>query len=232
MKAMILAAGRGARMRPLTDNMPKPLLPVGGKPLIVWHLEKLAAAGITDIVINTAWLGEKLVAALGEGEAFGVRIQWSHEPAGGLETAGGIMQALPLLGAEPFAVVNGDIWSDLDYRLLTQQQGQMAEQLAHLWLVANPDHHPQGDFCLQGTRVIDKPGFTFAGISVLRPELFAKAKGGFLKLRPFLAAAMAAKQVSGELHLGAWTDVGTVARLQALAAKLTPERKISSNRKA
>ena len=166
MKAMILAAGRGERMRPLTDLLPKPLLAAGGKPLIVHHIEKLAAAGVTQLVINHAWLGHKLVAALGDGSALGVSIHWSAEESA-LETAGGIVQALPLLGSEPFLVINGDTWLDLDYRALVSQP--LGEDLAHLWLVPNPPQHPKGDFSLQAGRVLDTPA-PVSYTHLLRPD--------------------------------------------------------------
>ncbi|MFU8783929.1 N-acetylmuramate alpha-1-phosphate uridylyltransferase MurU [Aliidiomarina sp.] len=223
-QAMILAAGRGERMRPLTDHTPKPLLTLAGKPLIVWHIEKLAAAGVTDIVVNTAWLGEQLQQQLGNGEKWGVRIQWSPEPAGGLETAGGIMHALPYFQDQPFIVVNGDIWSDFAYsRLLTKvtEMAAMPHILAHLVLVNNPIHHPQGDFTLRDTGVVDAPGLTFSGMSVLHPQLFYGSEGGFLKLRPFLSAAMQRHAVTGEHHQGSWADIGTPERLSELNAQLS-----------
>lgn len=221
--AMILAAGRGERMRPLTNHTPKPLLTLAGKPLIVWHIEKLVAAGVTDIVVNTAWLGEQLQLALGNGEHWGVRIHWSPEPAGGLETAGGIIQALPYFQEQPFIVVNGDIWSDFAYPRLTTKLTEMTnatEIQAHLVLVDNPMHHPAGDFALQGKYVHDTPGLTFSGMSVLRPELFSGSAGGFLKLRPFLSAAMQRNVVTGEHHSGAWADIGTPERLLELNEQL------------
>ena len=177
MKAMILAAGRGTRMAPLTDSCPKPLLKVAGKPLIVHHIEKLVAAGITELVINHAWLGYMLEAALGDGKSFGAQIQYSPEPAGGLETGGGVYQALPLLGEQPFLLINGDVWVDMDYRAALMHRAM--PELAHLWLVANPSHHPQGDFVLEQQHVFDRahqpehPALTFSGISVLNPKLFA-----------------------------------------------------------
>lgn len=224
MRAMILAAGRGERMRPLTDHCPKPLLPVADKPLIVYHLERLAAAGFKDIVINHAHLGEQLVAALGNGAQWGLSITWSPEPVGALETAGGIRQALPHLAANddsPFLVVNGDIYCDWPI-----QQVQMgAADLAHLVLVNNPPQHPTGDFVLQGNRVSDKaadlPALTFAGIGFYRPSLFKDLTvGAPAKLAPLLRAAMAENRVSGEHHTGRWEDVGTPDRLAALDAEL------------
>lgn len=221
MKAMILAAGLGTRMRPLTDHLPKPLLEVGGKPLIVWHLENLARAGFTDVVINTAWLGEKLEAALGNGQPWGFTIHWSHEPEP-LETAGGIIRALPLLGDAPFLLVNGDIWARYDFSRLKQGIKQPSD-LAHLVLVNNPAHNPHGDFALQGradglSQVLSSgsPQFTFAGISVMHPALFAGLAAGKRPLAPLLREAMVRQQITGELFSGAWVDVGTPARLQEL----------------
>ncbi|WOX53432.1 nucleotidyltransferase family protein [Aeromonas sp. CD] len=217
MKAMILAAGRGERMRPLTDSLPKPLLAVGGKPLIVHHIEKLKTAGVTDLVINHAWLGHKLVAALGDGSALGVSIHWSAEESA-LETAGGIIQALPLLGAEPFLVINGDTWLDLDYRTLVSQP--LGTDLAHLWLVPNPPQHPAGDFALQAGKVVDSPALTFSGVGLYDPAAFAGLTPGARKLAPLLREWMAQSRVGGSLLAGEWRDIGTVARLQALDDQL------------
>ncbi|QXC39501.1 nucleotidyltransferase family protein [Aeromonas jandaei] len=217
MKAMILAAGRGERMRPLTDLLPKPLLAVGGKPLIVHHIEKLKAAGVTELVINHAWLGHKLVETLGDGSALGVTIHWSAEESA-LETAGGIIQALPLLGDEPFLVINGDTWLDLDYRsLIEQPQG---ENLAHLWLVPNPPQHPAGDFALQDGKVVDTPAFTFSGVGLYRPAAFAGLPAGARKLAPLLREWMAQGRVGGSLLAGEWRDIGTVDRLRELDEQL------------
>ncbi|MCH7347890.1 N-acetylmuramate alpha-1-phosphate uridylyltransferase MurU [Aeromonas sp. MR7] len=217
MKAMILAAGRGERMRPLTDSLPKPLLAVGGKPLIVHHIEKLAAAGVTTLVINHAWLGHKLVEALGDGSAFGVQIHWSAE-ASALETAGGIVQALPLLGPAPFLVINGDTWLDLDYRTLVTQP--LGEDLAHLWLVPNPPQHPGGDFSLNAGRVQDAPAFTFSGIGLYDPAAFADLSPGARKLAPLLRDWMAQGRVGGTMLAGEWRDIGTVSRLRELDDQL------------
>lgn len=217
MKAMILAAGRGERMRPLTDLLPKPLLAAGGKPLIVHHIEKLAAAGVTQLVINHAWLGHKLVAALGDGSALGVSIHWSAEESA-LETAGGIVQALPLLGSEPFLVINGDTWLDLDYRALVSQP--LGEDLAHLWLVPNPPQHPQGDFSLQAGRVLDTPALTFSGVGLYHPAAFAGLPCGARKLAPLLRDWMALGRVGGSLLAGEWRDIGTVDRLRELDEQL------------
>jgi MurNAc alpha-1-phosphate uridylyltransferase len=226
MKAMILAAGRGERMRPLTDRTPKPLLPVGGKPLIVWHLERLATAGLREVVINHAHLGGQIEAALGDGARWGLSIRYSPEPEGALETAGGIANALPLLGGdEAFLVINGDIYCDWD--VARAATALTANDLAHLVLVPNPSHHPRGDFSLKGTEVgadIAAPGVqvcTFSGIGVYRPQLFAGIRRGErAQLAPLLRAAMAAGRVSGELHAGRWTDVGTPQRLAELDAEL------------
>ncbi|MCF5862842.1 nucleotidyltransferase family protein [Aeromonas veronii] len=217
MKAMILAAGRGERMRPLTDLLPKPLLAVGGKPLIVHHIEKLKAAGVTELVINHAWLGHKLVESLGDGSALGVTIHWSVEESA-LETAGGIIQALPLLGDEPFLVINGDTWLDLDYRSLVEQP--LGENQAHLWLAPNPPQHPAGDFALQAGKVVDTPAFTFSGVGLYRPAAFAGLPAGARKLAPLLREWMAQGLVGGSLLAGEWRDIGTVDRLRELDDQL------------
>jgi N-acetyl-alpha-D-muramate 1-phosphate uridylyltransferase len=217
---MILAAGRGERMRPLTDHTPKPLLPVAGKPLIVWHLERLARAGFRDIVINHAYLGDQIEALLDDGAAWGVSIRYSPEPPGALETAGGIASALPLLGDQAFTVVNGDTYCDFDFATLPVPA---IGDLAHLVLVPNPDHHPGGDFILTESRVGvgDSSRLTFSGIASYRPELFAGiARGERAALAPLLKKAMTAQRVSGELHRGLWADVGTPERLTALDAEL------------
>ena len=221
MKAFILAAGRGERMRPLTDLTPKPLLLAGGKPLIVWHLERLAAAGFREIVINHAHLGEQIEQALGDGSPWGLHIQYSPEPPGALETAGGIAQALPQLGDAPFLVVNGDIWCDWDVR----RARQLAGRPAHLVMVANPAHHVGGDFSLDGERVVvanDQQTFTYAGIGVFSPAFFAGIQPGtVMKLRPLLDAAIAAGRLTGERFTGRWVDVGTPQRLAELDQELT-----------
>jgi N-acetyl-alpha-D-muramate 1-phosphate uridylyltransferase len=220
MKAMILAAGRGERMRPLTDHTPKPLLEVGGKPLIVWHIEHLAAAGFRELVINHAHLGKQIEEALGNGSQFGVSIQYSPEGEA-LETAGGIANALHLLGEAPFLVVNGDIFTDYDFSLLNH--GLKDGLLAWLVLVDNPEHNAKGDFALAGAGVMeDGPEMhTFSGIGVYRPELFAAiAPGGKAKLAPLLRAAMRSCKVGGEFYAGCWTDVGTPQRLTELDAAL------------
>lgn len=218
MKAMILAAGRGERMRPLTDHTPKPLLQAGGKALIEHLIEALRAAGFRELVINYAHLGEQLVTHLGEGGRFGVKIAWSAEPAGALETGGGIFQALPLLGEEHFLVVNGDIWTDYPFARLPSSSAS----LAHLVLVENPPHHPAGDFVLEGDRVLDEgeSRLTFSGIGVYHPDLFRGCRPGAFPLAPLLREAMRQGQVSGERYSGNWHDVGTPERLAALDRKL------------
>lgn len=220
MKAMILAAGRGVRMRPLTDTRPKSLLAAGGKPLIVWQLEKLARAGITETVINHAHLGHMIETELGDGSRFGLSIRYSPEQEA-LETAGGIALALPLLGAEPFLVINADIYCGYDFAALAGLD--LRDKLAHLVLVDNPPQHPRGDFALDGGQVRETGErlLTFSGIGVYAPRLF----GGIphqskVPLAPLLRKAMAADRVSGEHYRGCWHDIGTAERLQALDAEL------------
>jgi MurNAc alpha-1-phosphate uridylyltransferase len=217
---MILAAGRGERMRPLTDHTPKPLLAVGGKPLIVWHIERLAAAGIRRLVINHAHLGEQIERALGDGGRWGVTICYSAEGEGqALETGGGIFKALPLLGAGPFLAVNADVWCDIDYAGLRLGDGR----LAHLVLVDNPEHNPRGDFHLDAAgRVLadGEPRLTFSGVGVYDPALFDGCRPGAFPLAPLLRQAMAAGRVSGQHHNGLWVDVGTPARLLMLDKQL------------
>jgi len=219
MKAFILAAGRGERMRPLTDHTPKPLLPAGGKPLIVWHLERLAAAGFKEIVVNHAHLGSQIEAALGDGAQWGLHIQYSPEPPGALETAGGIAAALPLLGKEPFLVVNGDVYCDIDFGRFLKSTAD-----AHLVMVPNPAHHNSGDFSLDGARVVYAHGeqtFTYSGVAVFAPAFFAEVKpGSVMKLRPLLDTAIAAGTLTGERHTGRWVDVGTPQRLAELDQEL------------
>jgi MurNAc alpha-1-phosphate uridylyltransferase len=214
MKAMVLAAGRGERLRPLTDNTPKPMLLVRGKPLIVWHLEALSRAGVREVVINLSWLGEAIREGLGTGEQYGVRIQYSQEPAGALEVGGGIHHALELLGAGPFIVVNGDTYTDLDFARLAIGP----EALAHLVLVSNPEHHPSGDFVLSGREISigSAPRLTYSGIGVYRPELFVRCTPGRFPLLPVLREAIANRRLTGERYDGHWTDVGSVQRLAAL----------------
>ena len=225
MKAFILAAGRGERMRPLTDRTPKPLLVAGGKPLIVWHLERLQACGFREIVINHAHLGEQIVAALGDGSRYGLSIAYSPEPPGALETAGGIAHALKLLGDAPFLVVNGDVWCDWDFRR-AQALARRSTPLAHLVFVANPPQHAGGDFCLDGQTVRyansgPAPTLTYAGTGIFSPSFFAGvARGTVMKMRPLLDAAIAQSIVTGEHHAGRWVDVGTPERLAELDRQL------------
>jgi MurNAc alpha-1-phosphate uridylyltransferase len=218
MKAMLLAAGRGERMRPLTDHTPKPLLRVGGKPLISWHLEALARAGILDVVVNLSWLGEQLRAALGDGRDFGLTIRYSEEGSPPLETGGGIFKALPLLGPEPFLVVNGDTFTDVD---LTALQLSAAAD-ARLVLVPNPPQHPRGDFVLDGELLQegDGPTLTYSGIGLFSPALFAGCTAGQFPLLPLLKRAIAAGRLQGQRHTGQWFDIGTPERLEALNRRL------------
>lgn len=218
MKAMILAAGRGERMRPLTDKTPKPLLQAGGKTLIQHHIEALRDAGMTELVINHAHLGEQLVEHLGDGSRFGVRISYSAEPEGALNTGGGIKQALPMLGDAPFLVVNSDIWTDFPYtQLVSEPRG-----LAHLVLVDNPPQHAAGDFQLDGERVLADGvrKLTFSGIGVYRQQLFAGVSADIFPLAPLLRSAMDAGQVTGEHYRGQWMDIGTPQRLAELEQRL------------
>ena len=220
---MILAAGRGERMRPLTDRLPKPLLVAGGKPLIVWHVEKLAAAGFSRIVINHAHLGGMIEDALGDGARFGVDIVYSPE-AEALETAGGIAQALPLLGAAPFAVVNADVYCDFDYARLAAAAGLLEQQdlNAHLVLVANPAHHPEGDFALREGRIaLDGARLTFSGLAAYSPAMFgAIPRGTRANLAPLLREQIALRKAGGEQHAGLWRDIGTPERLASLESEL------------
>lgn len=211
---MVLAAGRGERMRPLTDAVPKPLLTVGGKPLIVYHLEKLSRLGVKQVVINLAWLGGQIRAALGDGARWRLTIHYSEEGDAALETGGGIFQALPLLGAQPFLVVNADVFTEFDFGAI-----QIAPQsLAQLVLVANPMHHPRGDFALVNGRVQEQGGarWTYSGIGLYRPELFAGCSPGKFPLLPLLRRAIAGGRLHGQVFEGAWSDVGSVERLAAL----------------
>lgn len=224
MKAMILAAGRGERMRPLTDHTPKPLLKAGGKPLIVWHLLALAKAGFNQIVINHAHLGEQIESALQDGSEWGVHIQYSPEKVA-LETAGGIANALPLLGDAPFLVVNGDVFTDIDYAALALEP----PNLAHLVMVDNPPQHPAGDFALLNGKLNDQQQskLTFSGVGVYHPSLFAGVvRGEPAKLAPLLRAAMAQDLVTGQHHRGAWHDIGTPERLHALDGQLLNSQSI------
>lgn len=219
MRAMILAAGRGERLRPLTDHVPKPLVDVGGRPLIEHHLERLAAAGFNDVVINHSHLGSMLQEKIGDGDRWGIRIHWSGEQPQALETGGGIYQALPVLGAAPFLVINGDIWTDYALSRLRSIKCDWA----HLVLVPNPQHHPGGDFALEGAwiRNAGEPQYTFSGISVYHPRLFKGCTAGKFSVVPLLRSAIDEHLVTGELFHGAWGDIGTVERLESV-------RKISS----
>lgn len=215
---MLLAAGRGERLRPLTDTLPKPLVEVAGKPLIVYHLEALARAEVRDVVINLSWLGEKIRAALGDGSRCGVRIAYSEEGPVPLETGGGIYRALTLLGSEPFLVVNSDVWTDMDFsRVLTLEDGADARLL----LAPNPPHHPRGDFGLNGDFVVEREAdrFTYTGIGVYRPELFAGCTAGKFPLLPLLKRAIAARRLRGEVYRGEWLDIGSPDRLAWLDAR-------------
>jgi MurNAc alpha-1-phosphate uridylyltransferase len=218
MKAMILAAGLGTRMRPLTDKTPKPLLKVGGIPLILWHIERLAHDDFKEIVINIAHLGYQIPEALGDGSEWGVNISYSDEQEeGGLESAGGIVKALPLLGNETFLVINGDIFTDYDF----QCNRKLADGiLAHLVLVPNPEHNPEGDFALDGHKVVDAKQYTFSGIGYYSPKLFDGVPYGKSALAPLLRTAMKEGRVTGELYEGEWLDIGTPERLELLNAQL------------
>jgi MurNAc alpha-1-phosphate uridylyltransferase len=211
---MLLAAGRGERLRPLTDRIPKPLLTVRGKPLIVYHLEKLARLGVRQVVINLAWLGDQIRAALGDGSRWGLDIVYSDEGGEALETGGGIQRALPWLGAEPFLVVNSDVFTAFDFAALRISP----QALAQLVLVPNPEHVPNGDFAFCDGRVRESgaPRLTYSGIGLFRPELFAGCVLGKFPLLPLLQRAIALDRLRGQLYTGAWSDVGTPARLAAL----------------
>jgi len=222
MKAMILAAGRGERMKPLTDTVPKPLLAVAGKPLLQYHIEALAVAGITDIVINLAWLGGLIRDHVGDGSRFGVRITYSDEGDFALETGGGIFAALPLLGADPFLVVSGDVWTD--YPLTNLRTRLQQQDVAHFVLVPNPDFHTQGDFALAGERLVAAgPRYTYANVGVFRPEFFAGCTRGRFALAPLMYEWIAQGRVSGELFEGRWCNVGTPAQLAQLNTALAAD---------
>jgi MurNAc alpha-1-phosphate uridylyltransferase len=225
MKAMLLAAGRGERMRPLTDHTPKPLLIAGGKPLIAWHLEALARAGVRDVIINLSWLGAQIRAAVGDGGNFGVRVQYSEEGSPPLETGGGIFQALPLLGPAPFLVVNGDTFSDIDVSTLRLSAGADA----CLVLVPNPPQHPRGDFALEQGRVMDREPrpLTYSGIGIFSPALFAGCTAGRFALLPLFQRASAAGRLHGQRHDGLWRDIGTPERLAALDRELAQKGRLS-----
>lgn len=220
MKAMILAAGRGERLRPLTDSTPKPLLKVGEKSLIEYHLEKLARADFKEVVINTAWLGEKIQQALGSGEKYGLNIFYSDEGDQALETAGGIIKALPLLGDEAFLIINGDIFTDYDFNKL---QTLKIKSEAHLIMVENPEHNVKGDFALSNG-YLENSGeslYTYSGIGIYTKQFFAGYPEGIRALAPILKEKIAAQKVSGELFKKAWADVGTIERLQQLNNPIT-----------
>ncbi|HQC27895.1 MAG TPA: nucleotidyltransferase family protein [Methylotenera sp.] len=234
MKAMILAAGRGERMRPLTDHTPKPLLKVGGKPLIVWHIERLAQAGFTELVINHAHLGQQIEDALGDGKAWNVHIQYSPEKVA-LETAGGIANALPLLGNEPFLVVNGDVFTDIDFshlkhhsplahkRVRAEGEENALKPIAHLVLINNPPQHPKGDFAIEDglLKNTGEPMLTFSGVGVYHPALFAGiTRGDPAKLAPLLRQAISENLATAEHHQGVWHDIGTPERLHELDNQL------------
>jgi MurNAc alpha-1-phosphate uridylyltransferase len=215
---MVLAAGRGERLRPLTDTLPKPLVEIAGKPLIVYHLLALARAGIREVVINLSWLGEKIRAALGDGGRYGVRIAYSEEGPAPLETGGGIHRALALLGSGPFLVVNSDVWTDMDFsRVLTLADGADGR----LMLAPNPPHHPRGDFGLEGDLVVasEADRFTYTGIGVFRPELFDGCAPGKFPLLPLLQRAITARRLRGEVYRGEWLDIGSPDRLAWLDAR-------------
>jgi len=235
MKAMILAAGFGERLRPLTETTPKPLLKVGNKPLIQYHVERLVSAGIRELVINTSWLGDQIESFLGDGSRFGANIVWSRESEP-LETGGGIRRALPHLGSEPFLLINGDVWTDFPLQTLVGRA--WSEEIdAHLVLVPNPIHHSVGDFTLDSHQTVGYPDqanstFTFSGLSVMRPEIFAMHSSASEKfpLRDVLTTAIKAGYVKGEVYRGTWWDVGTLERLEALNSlvmgkEVTPGKK-------
>lgn len=220
MRAMILAAGRGERLRPLTDRVPKALVEVGGRALIVWHIERLVRAGLREIVINVSHLGALIEAQLGDGARWGASIAYSREPVA-LETAGGIATARGLLGEAPFLLVNADVWCDADFARLASRA--LERRLAHLVLVPNPPHHPQGDFSLAGAEVgtAAQPRYTYAGLAQLSPRIVDAVRAGErAALGPLLRAAAGEGRVSGELHQGDWSDAGTAERLAALRIQL------------
>ncbi|HEY0662175.1 MAG TPA: nucleotidyltransferase family protein [Lysobacter sp.] len=231
MKALIFAAGLGERMRPLTNNTPKPLLVAGGKSLIAWHLEKLAAIGVRDVVINTSWLAEQFPQVLGDGSQWGLRLQYSYEGDTPLETGGGMLHALPLLGSDPFLLVNGDIWTDYDFAHLPRAP----EGLAHLVMVDRPGHATNGDFALDASGYVRPDGatlLTYAGLGIYRPQLLADWRGVIdgneasgdpprFRLAPVLKAHMPGNRITGEHHRGRWTDVGTPDRLARLDDELS-----------
>jgi len=214
---MVLAAGRGERMRPITDRIPKPLVPVAGKPLIAYHLESLARAGVTQIVINLAYRGSQIRDALGDGAAYGVSISYSDEGPEPIETGGGIFKALPLLGPEPFLVVNGDVWTDFDF---ARMPALAAGAHAHLVMVPNPPHVARGDFGVDGDYVVERETerFTYSGLGVYTAEFFAGCQPGKFPLLPLLKKAIAGRKLRGHVYRGVWLDIGTPERLAALDA--------------
>jgi len=221
MKAMILSAGRGERLRPLTDHTPKPLLKAGKHRLIEYLIQSLVKAGINDIIINTAHLAEQFQETLGNGQQFGANISYSPEPEAGLETAGGIINALPLLGDEAFLIVNGDIWTDFPFEQLNSFS-LSTDSLAHLILVNNPEHNLKGDFSLSAGKVnqSDKVRYTYSGIGIYHPKLFSGFEVQRLALKPILLEAIEQQQLSGQLYEGVWSDIGTIERLQQLNDQL------------
>ena len=219
MKAMILAAGRGERLRPLTDSIPKPLIKAGGLELIVWHINKLKAAGISDIVVNSAYLSDKIVSSLQDGHAFGVNIQHSVEEEGGLETAGGIVRALPYLGDEPFFVINGDIFLDIDYKALIEAYVE-PNLNGLLYLTKNPEHNLKGDFALSGDRICYGSDYTFTGAAIYTKKAFDGVPDGRLKLRVLFDRWIESQTLKGSVLECPWFDVGTVQRLEILDSYL------------
>ena len=225
MKAMLLAAGRGERMRPLTLERPKPLLSAGGAALIEHQLRALVAGGFTEVVVNLSWFGEQVCAALGDGSRYGVSLRYSEEGPEPLDTGGGIFRALPLLGPGPFLVANSDVWTDFPYEALRERL--RPGDHAHLVLVPNPPHHERGDFVLREGRMVEPAEgerLTFSGVGVYRPELFDGCRDGVFKLAPLLRAAARAGRVGAELYRGEWMDIGTPERLAALEGRLEARR--------
>jgi MurNAc alpha-1-phosphate uridylyltransferase len=223
MKAIVLAAGRGERLRPITDTLPKPLVRVAGKPLIAYHLEALARAGVRDVVINLSWLPDKIRTALQDGSKYGVHITYSDEGPVALETGGGIFNAIQLLGPGPFMVVNGDTFTDIDFGAVQARAANHAGALAWIVLVPNPTQHPQGDFGLEGEQVVERQTgrFTYSGVGVYRPEFFEGCTGGKFPMLPLLKRAIAAGRLRGQLHEGEWCDVGTPQRLAELDERVS-----------
>lgn len=228
MRAMILAAGRGERMRPLTDHTPKPLLAVAGKPMIQYHIEALAAAGVREIIINLAWLGQQIRTVIGDGSRFDASIQYSDEGDTALETGGGVFKALPFLGGpsgtDPFLVVSGDVWTE--YPLGTAMKKLAADDMAHFVVVPNPDFHARGDFGLAGNRLTDTgERYTYANIGVMRPEFFAGCQPGKFPLAPLMFEWIRKERVSGELFRGVWHNVGTPQQLQQIDQEASAQRR-------